>query len=896
MVVTAARARSWHASRAEEVLQALETGRSGLTTTVARRRLAEVGPNELRPEARVSPIALFFGQFKAFLILILLAAAAISVLLGEVLDATIIFIIVALSATLGFIQEYRASRALEALRRLSAPTADVVRDEEEQTIPAGELVPGDIVLLAVGDRAPADGRLIETYNLKVDESTFTGESEPVEKQTDPLLDSSPLVERTNMVYAGTTVIHGRGVAVVVATGMQTEFGRIAHLIQVEEEPRTPLERRMEEIGRRLGVGALAVVAVVVALGIGRGGLLFEMFLWGVSLAVAAVPEALPAVVTGALTIGVQRIVRRHAIVRRLPAVETLGTTTVICSDKTGTLTRNEMTVRRLWVGEREVEVTGIGYEPRGELRVEARDDRDLAWMARVSILCNDAHLLRGEHGRHFIRGDPTEGALLVMAAKIGFEPEPVRLGYPRVAEIPFNAVRKRMTTIHLIPEGPAGRLLVCVKGAPEVILPRCTHFLHQGIARPLTREVRQSVLGSNAAMARRALRVLGLARRELPGGAAEPTEEVVERELVFVGLAGMVDPPRDEVKSALRAAAEAGVRTLMITGDHKLTALAVGGELGMVRDDDVALTGPEIDRLTDEEFARLTDEVTVFARTTPEHKLRLVTTLQHKGQIVAMTGDGINDAPALQRADIGVAMGISGTDVTREAADMVLADDNYATIVAAVSEGRVIYDNIRKFIRYLLSTNSGEILTMFVAVLVGLPVPLLAIQVLWINLVTDGLPALALGVEPAEPGVMRRPPRDPRESVFARGLWQHIVWVGVLMAAGTLGVMVWALATESLATARTMVFLTLASFQMFHVLAIRSEWQSFLRLGLFSNPYLTGAVALTFALQLAVTYVPFLQSGFATVALDARQVGVCLAVASTVFWAVELEKWILRRF
>lgn len=886
---------SWHEKSVEEVFKALGTGHDGLSTEEARRRLAEVGPNELRQEALISPFILFLHQFKEFLIIILLVAVAISGLLGEVVDAIVILAIVVLSAFLGFVQEYRASRALEALRRIAAPLADVVRDGQEQAIPARNIVPGDIVLLSVGDRVPADGRLVEEYNLKADESAFTGESEPVEKQTDPLPKDLPLAERTNMVYAGTTIIYGRGVAVVVATGMQSELGKIAHLVQMEDGRHTPLEDRMEEIGRRLGLGALAVVAVVVGAGLLRGEPLFAMFLWGVSLAVAAVPEALPAVVTAALTIGVQRMVRRHAIVRRLPAVETLGSVTVICSDKTGTLTKNEMTVRRLWIGEREIEVTGIGYAPEGKLLLDGQPlapDVDVVLLARVAVLCNDAHLLRDDKGRHYILGDPTEGALLILAAKAGIEPEPTRIDYPRVEEIPFSPVRKRMVTLS---QTPMGTGLVSMKGAPEVVLHRCTHYLVQGKPVPLTPEVRQQIMAANEKMALKALRVLGFAYRELPSVKVEVPEEVLESDLIFLGLAGMVDPPREEVKAAMATAQNAGIRTIMITGDHKLTATAVARDLGLMQNGDIALTGADLDRLTDHDLSSLVDRVSVYARTSPEHKLRLISVLQDKEQIVAMTGDGINDAPALRWANIGVAMGIAGTDVTKEAADVVLTDDNYATIVAAVEEGRVIYDNIRKFIRYLLATNSGEILTVFIAVLAGFPIPLLAIQILWINLVTDGLPALALGVEPAEPGVMSRPPRHPRESVFARGLWQHIVWVGVLMALGTLGVMIWGLANYPLDTTRTMVFLTLASFQMFHVLAIRSELESIFAIGLFSNIYLAGAVLLTFVMQLAVTYLPLLQPAFSTTPLDWLQLSVCLVVAGSVFWAVEIEKWLMRR-
>ena len=887
----------WLALPVEEVLRALGSRPAGLTTKEAQSRLEEYGPNELRREAGVSPLALFLRQFQSFLVLLLLGATALSLILGEVLDAVIIFAIVFLSAVLGFLQEYRASQALEALQRMAAPTATVLREGDQQTIPAHELVPGDIVVLATGDRVPADGRLLQEVNLRVDESALTGESAPVDKQTDPVPADSPLADRTNSVFAGTTIVNGRGVAIVVATGMASEFGQIAHLVQSGGDQHTPLERRMAEIGRRLGTAAIAVVAVVAVLGTVRGGRLLDMFLWGVSLAVAAVPEALPAVVTGALTIGVQRMARRNAIIRRLPAVETLGSVTTICSDKTGTLTRNQMTVRRLWLGGRWVEVTGLGYEPRGEFGVDGsalEPGPALQQLAKASVLCNDAELKRAEDGQSdAIIGDPTEGALLVMAAKAGLEPHTVRAHYPRLAEIPFDSVRKRMSTIHRTPEGD---LLLCAKGAPEVLLSRCSQYLSpDGQTRALGPEMRQQVLTAAGAMAEEALRVLAVAHRPLPEIAPEPDEEAVEHDLVLVGLVGELDPPREEVKGAIRSGEEAGVRSVMITGDHPATATAVARELSLLKPDSLVLSGSELDRLSDDELTALADRAAVYARVSPEHKLRVVNALQRRGQFVAMTGDGINDAPAVKTADIGIAMGITGTDVTKEAADMVLADDDYVTIVAAVREGRVIYDNIRKVLRYLLSTNSGEILTMFVAVVIGLPIPLLAIQILWVNLVTDGLPALALGVEPAEREVMRRPPRDPRESLFARGLWQSIVWVGLLMAAGSLSVMVWGMANESLETARTLTFLTLSAFQLFNVLAIRSERESTFSLGLLSNPYLFAAVALAFALQFAVIYLPFLQEAFDTTPLNGLQIAVCLLVASTAFWGTEVEKWLRRR-
>ncbi len=888
----------WHALSGTQVLQELGSRSEGLHSAEVEQRRERYGPNELRREQAASPLALFLHQFKSFLIVLLLGATVLSLLLGEVLDAIVVVLIVMLSAVLGFVQEYRASRALEALRQLAAPTAEVIRAGAPVVVPTREIVPGDVIVLSTGDRLPADGRLLEAVNLRVDESPLTGESTPVAKDLQPLPVDTPLPDRANMVYGGTTVIAGRGKAVIVATGMATQFGQIAHLVQIGDDKGTPLERRMGEIGRRLGVAAIAVVAIVATLGVLRGGGLLEMFFWGVSLAVAAVPEALPAVVTAALTIGVQRMARRRAIVRRLPAVETLGSTSIICSDKTGTLTRNEMTVRRLWLGGRLIEVTGPGYEPAGRFLLAGQTFQpsgDLLTLARAALLCNDADLAT-THGRHRIVGDPTEGALVVMAAKAGLDYRLVRTEYPRTAEVPFDSTRKRMSTVH---RTPAGRGLVCTKGAPETVLPLCSRYLRDGRGVPLDPATRRQALAAARDMAADALRVLAVCLREVPaphlGPCDERCAERLEQDLMLAGLVGEVDPPRQEARLAVQTAESAGVRSVMITGDHPETAVAVARELGIMKDGSLALTGADLDRLPQARLAELAPRVAVYARVSPQHKIRIVDALQQQGQTIAMTGDGINDAPALRAADVGVAMGIAGTDVTKEAADMVITDDNYASIVQAVAEGRVIYDNIRKFLRYLLATNTGEITTMFVAVLLGLPLPLLAIQILWVNLVTDGLPALGLGVEPAERNVMQRPPRPPRETVFAGGLWQHILWVGALMAAGSLAVFHWGLQSFDLDTARTLTFLTLATAQLAHVLAIRSERESLFTQGLFSNTYLALAVAAAFALQLAVIYLPFLQGPFRTISLSPLQLALSITVASSVFWAVEFEKLLRRR-
>ena len=893
--------KEWHSLSIEEVLRKLRTSEEGLSEEEAQRRLEEFGPNELRKEKGKSPWSIFFDQFKDFLIILLLGATFVSLLIGEVLDAAAIMAIVIISAFLGFLQEYRAERALEALKKMAALEALVIRDGRERRILAKELVPGDIILIHAGDKVPADARLIEEFNLKVDEAPLTGESVPVNKEVMVLPLETALADRKNMLYAGTIVTYGRGKAVVVATGMETEFGKIAQMIQLVEEETTPLERRMAEIGRWLGIGSLAVVAVVSALGIFRGHELLEMFLWGVSLAVAAVPEALPAVVTGALAIGVQRMAKRNAIVRRLPAVETLGCTTFICSDKTGTLTKNEMTVRRIWLSGDIIEVTGVGYEPKGEFIVASRGERvagspphsdeGLKLLLRTALLCNDAHLEQ-ESEAWTIIGDPTEGALVVAAAKAGLDKRELEALYPRVAEVPFTSERKRMTTVHATPDGTK---MVCAKGAPEIVLARCNRIWCDGRIVELSEAERNEILRANEEMAADALRVLGVAYKELPPDASDFGEDVVERDLVFLGLMAMIDPPRDEVRDALRLCEQAGVKVAMVTGDHKLTAVAIAKELGMLKEGNLTLTGPELDRLSDEEFDRIVEDVAVYARVSPEHKMRIVEALKKKGHIVAMTGDGVNDAPALKRADMGVAMGITGTEVTKEASDMVLADDNFATIVAAIEEGRSIYDNIKKYLSYLLSCNVGEILIMFVAGLMGLPLPLVTLQILWVNLTTDGLPAIALGVDPPEPDIMLRPPRDPKESVFTLPVKLLIGTVALLMTAGIIPVFASVLPGEGLVKAQTMAFTMVTMFEMFNAFNCRSERHSIFEVGPFANRWLVLAVLSSILLQAAVIYIPFLQSIFGTAALSLADWLLITAISSSAFIVVEVGKWLVAR-
>ncbi|HLO02560.1 MAG TPA: cation-translocating P-type ATPase [Symbiobacteriaceae bacterium] len=909
---------NWHPLPLDQVLASVAADpQAGLTVAEARRRLDEVGPNELAGAPREPWWRILIAQFQDFMVLVLLAATVLSYALGETADAITIIVIVLINAVLGFIQEYRAEQSLEALKQMAAPVARAIRDGSEMAIPAKELVPGDLLLIEAGDRIPADCRLLQATTLEVEESALTGESLPVRKRVEWLGGAeAPLGDRRNMLHLGTTATRGRAVAVVVATGMATEMGKIADLIGEVEEEETPLQRRLEQLGKWLVAVCLGVCTLVVLAGLLRteqvtGPALTELVLAGVSLAVAAIPEGLPAIVTVALAIGVQRMIRRNAIVRKLQAVETLGCATVICSDKTGTLTKNEMMVRAAWAGGRRYEVTGDGYRPTGEFRVGERQVRpleepDLAAALRSALLCNNAQLVQEGGGRrggrtvHRIQGDPTEGALVVAASKAGYKASQLQQRYARVLEIPFESERRRMTVLTQTPEGEG---TVHLKGAPDTVIELCTHMMIDGRTEPLTAEWRRRILAENERMAGEALRVIAVAARAAGTGRPVPVgvgvgaasagrADVVgaqagplsadsladldleaqaarlEEELVLLGLFGMIDPPRPEVKRAVAAATRAGIRTVMITGDHPSTALAVAKELGITSPEGLAVTGRELDALPDGELPTIVQSYRVFARVSPEHKLRIVRAFKAQGEVVAMTGDGVNDAPAVKEADIGIAMGRTGTDVTKEASAMVLADDNFATIVAAVEEGRGIYDNIRKFIRYLLACNTGEVLTMFLAALMKLPLPLLPIQILFVNLVTDGLPAMALGVDPPEPDVMQRAPRRPDEGVFARRLGFKIVARGFLIGLGTLLSFLWVLLTSEvagspiadphlLAKARTMALATLVMAQLIHVFDCRSERRSIFEIGFLGNKWLLAAVASSLtALLLGIYWSP----------------------------------------
>jgi Ca2+-transporting ATPase len=850
--------RSWHSLAIRNVISKLGSDLSGLREEEARSRLGQFGYNELEREKKPSSVAVFLRQFKNVLVIILLAAALISFALGETVDAAVILGIVFAVSLLGFFQEYRAERALEALKRMAALTATVIRGGVESEIPARELVPGDIAVLSVGDKGPADLRLIEAVNLRVDESALTGESVPSEKGIDPVPKDAPLAERLCVVYAGTVVSYGRGKGVVFSTGQQTEFGKIASMMRAAPKVKTPLELRIERVGRLLGTIMVLVAVLVMLLGLARGSPLLEMFLWAVSLAVAAVPEALPAVVTGGLAIGVRRMAKRNAIVRRLPAVETLGSTTVICSDKTGTMTKGQMTVRRIHLGEDSYEVTGAGYEPRGEILRDGTPsvNDDIALIAKVAVLCNDAS--SNATNALKIVGDPTEVALLVVAAKAGEREEKLRSAYPRVFEVPFTSERKRMTTVHNTPDG---QLLYCMKGALEAVLPSCEAAYFQGRHVRIDEGTVRRIHSVGEQMAKDALRVLAFAYKTPPEKLQALEESGSERGLVFLGLMGLMDPPREEVKDAVQKCYDAGIKVVMITGDHKGTAQAVAEELGLLSSGGRILTGTELDSIGPQEFDQVVEDVVVYARVSPEHKLRIVRALKGKGHIVAMTGDGVNDAPALKNADIGVAMGVTGTDVTKEAADVVLADDNFASIVAAVEEGRAIFDNIRKYLTFLLSANTGELLIMLSAGLLGYPLPLVPVQILFVNLATDGLPALALGIDPPMQDLMHRPPRDPKLSIFA-DLKGWIASIAVLLSLAMMGLFAYSLMSGSLAEARSLVFASIILFELTFVFSCRSQSQTILSLGLTSNKYLVAAVLSQLMLLLLILYTPSIASLF----------------------------------
>jgi Ca2+-transporting ATPase len=873
---------------ADAVLKALNTSENGLSSEEAENRLKKYGKNELKAEEKTSVLKLFFSQFKSFLILILMAAALVSAFLGEFIDASVILFTVFVAGVLGFVQEYRAEESIKLLKSLTSPEALIVRDGKEIKVPSSALVPGDILLLQAGDRIPADARLLEALSLRIDESSLTGESVPVGKITKDLPPDTPEPDRKNMAYTGTAVVYGRGKAVITATGMSTAFGRLAGLLEKIERERTPLQAKLDQFGRWIGAATLVVVAFVAVLGILQGFPPFDMFLWGVALAVAAIPEALPAVVTVGLALGVRRMVKRHALVRRLPSVETLGSTNIICTDKTGTLTQNKMTVEKVYVNGTILNVTGKGYEPVGDFLSGDQpfcEDVHLHRLLVAGALCNDAGLVQ-EKGKWDITGDPTEGALIIVAAKAGIWKTALEEKLRRVGEVPFSSERKMMTTLNASENG----IYANSKGAPELILASCTKIFLKEREEPLTPDIRQNILDTVNEMANQSLRVMGFAYRRF---AEDINPEEAEKNLVFAGLMGMRDPPRDEVEVAIATCTSAGIRTVMITGDHRTTASAIAREIGILRKGDLVLTGAELDNMDDWKFEEIVERVSVYARVYPEQKLKVVEALKNKGYVVAMTGDGVNDAPALKAADMGIAMGITGTDVSKEASSMILTDDNFASIVSAVEEGRNILKNIKNFIAYGLTCHIGLVLIVLIGVLTWEVLPVIAVQILWINLITDGLPPMALSVEAPDKGLMKQRPRKAKEGLVSRRMIISSLGLGLLISLQSLGVIHWALNEGvPLPKIQTLIFTLVVISLMFNAFNWRSERCSVFSLGVFTNRSLIYAVLSTVLLQLAAIYIPIMQLAFQTVPLSLSDWGIIIPLASTTLIAMELVKYL----
>jgi len=902
--------------KTEEALRELKVGDEGLAEKEALKRLIIYGPNELKKKKGKSPISLFLQQFANVLIVILLIAVGLSLFVGEPIDAIIILAIVVASATLGFTQEYRSEKAVEALKRMAAPSAIAIRDGKETKIAANQLVPGDIILLYTGDKVPADGRLIEVHNLKVEEAALTGESSPTDKHTATLPEQTQLNDKNNMVFAGTIIAYGRAKALVTTIGMETEFGKIAQMVQSTTLEKTPLEKRMASVGKLIGLLAVVICVGVAAVGVAvEGRPILEMIIWAVSLAVAAVPEALPAIVTGALAIGMYRMAKVNTIVKRLPAVETLGSTSVICSDKTGTMTKGEMTVQQIYLNGESLKVTGVGYDPQGEFQVDGKKiplSFQMKTLLKNASLCNDSKLEKDTHTEKWIiKGDPTEGALLVLAAKADIWKQDLEEQEPRIAEIPFSSERKRMTTMH----DQLGKLKIAyMKGAPEIVLEKCGNIMLEGKVQKLTKEKCQEILKAAESMGLEALRNLGFAYKDFPENQSTFDEEI-EEDFTFVGIVGMIDPPRSEVKDAISLCRSAGIRVIMITGDHKLTAAAVAKELSLIGENETetkVLTGAELEAMSEEELVARVEDISIYARVSPEHKTRIVQAWKSKDQIVAMTGDGVNDAPALKMSDIGISMGITGTEVTKEASDMVLSDDNFASIVKAVKEGREIYDNIKKYLTYLLQCNIMEILVMFIAV-VSVPylasvfspssdpvavgsasIALTAVQLLWMNLVTDGLPAIALGVDPGDPDLMERKPRKLKESVFSKDVKVYLVvtpiLTGSLLLMGYFLHQPW-MGKDQLFEARTQLLTAMILIELAIALSARSLKYSVFKVGVFKNKFLWAALLSSFALQLVILYVPDIQNIFDVNTPQTVDWAMAILFAAIVFGSLEIGKY-----
>ncbi len=910
--------RHWHTLTVEKTVEALETDRTGLSLDEAERRLEAYGPNEIERAEEVSALAILWAQVKNPLVYVLLAAAAISLVAGKTADAIVIGVVIVVNSLIGFFQEYRAETALEALKAQAAPEAEVVRDCPdvgecvEMRVPTTEIVPGDLILLDAGSKVPADARIIEAVNLEVDEAMLTGESVAVRKTVDPLENGDlPLGERTNLAYGGTIVTNGRGRALVYATGSRTEMGKIATLIQETKKAESPLQQQTRALSKVLGYLALSVAVLTVLLGLWRNLPFQEIFLFALASAVSSIPEGLPAVMSITLAVGVNRMAKRNAIIRRLPAVDTLGAATVICTDKTGTLTTNQMTVQQIVAGGKTIHVTGVGFAPEGRFerdgeRFDPTGGPDVRKALQIGALCNNARLVRHEEEDGYtweIRGDPTEGALVVAAAKAGYQKQMLESQMPRVDELPFSSETKFMATFHRAQEG---RIWVYVKGAPETILERSPQIHENGKPRELTEEDEAHILEENHRMASEALRVLAVAYQLIEPEEIDAFKEALEygheADLVFVGLVGMMDPPRAEVPEAVARCKRAGIRVIMATGDHKVTGAAIARDVGILDDDGSGengsvLTGPDLRRMDDDELDAVIEDTSVFARVAPEHKHRIVESLQRQGHVVAMTGDGVNDAPALQAAQIGVAMGITGTDVTKETAEMVLTDDNFASIVNAVEEGRVVFHNVRKVVKFLLATNIGEDLTLLASLVLFASKGLIItpVQILWVNLVTDGILDITLAMEPKEGDVMQEPPRKPDAGIINRAMVQNIVFVALFMAAGTLWMFSRVDRGDDLVRAQTIAFTTLAMFQVFNSLNCRSRTLSVFQLGFFRNRYLMAAIVASIALQLFAEHVPFMQTALGTVPLGWGDWGLILLVSSSIFVADEVRKLIRRR-
>ncbi|MEM2087952.1 MAG: HAD-IC family P-type ATPase [Thermoproteota archaeon] len=895
----------WHSLELQAVFERLGTSVRGLSSQEAEKRLSEYGFNELEEEERVSTLTLILDQLRSPLILVLVAAMLISLIIGELTDAIVIIVVLIFNTSIGFTQEFKAEKALQALKRLAAPEAEVIRDCPgaggcvEMRVKAREIVPGDVILLEAGDKIPADARIFEAVNLEIDESMLTGESTPVRKSFEPLEKDLPVAERSNIAFAGTIVTKGRGKAVVFATGMRTEIGKIAQLIRETERVETPIQRRTSDLSKKLGVLALVSSSLMVVIGVLRGFEFFEVFLFALASAVSAIPEGLPAVMTITLAIGVNRMAKRNAIIRKLQAVDTLGSVTAICTDKTGTLTTNQMTVREILVDGRTVEVTGSGFIPEGQFTVEGKQIEPLRLeplklLLQAGALCNDARLRQHESNGGFrweIHGDPTEGALVVASAKAGMHKEELEELFPRVEEVPFDPEERYMATFH---KASSGGFIVFAKGAPKTILAMCSEYLEDGEAKQLPEDKKEEVLEAARRMAGKALRVLAIAYRKIDEKELNEfkTSIRVKPRMVFIGLIGMIDPPRPEAKTAVQLCNRAGIKVVMLTGDHKLTAQAIASELGILKPGLKAMTGVELDQMSDEKLDALVEDVAVFARVSPVHKHRIVQSLRRRGHVVAMTGDGVNDAPALKTAEVGVAMGITGTDVTKETADMVLTDDNFASIVNAVEEGRVVFENIRKVVKFLVSTNLGEIVTIFAALflLPAAPIIFTPIQILWVNLVTDGLLDVTLAMEPKEEDVMDQPPRKPSEKIINRDIMLNTLYVSLFMAIGTL----WFFKTEwmngDLMRARALSFIAMSMFQVFNALNCRSRTKSVFKIGLFTNRYLFVAIAASVSLLVMATILPFFQIILQTKPLAILDWITIILVSSTVLIADEIRK------